>query len=364
MKYKFFRICIICSRLDQPGGIERAIVNTANLLQENGYEVMLLVLDTTSASFFPLHPQIAVYREALHFGITKKGNIISRKIDFLRHTHRLEETINSLKPDAVITTEYPFTITACLATEKTGIPVFAWEHHHFYHLQKNKFWRRLQKKFYPKAKSVICLNPGEAELFKSIGCKTDVIPNFIEQGQKAPLQSKTFITVGWLSKTKGIDLVPELAQKIFAGHPDWKWKIIGTGDEKEALVRSLRTENLSSHVQVIEPTTHDLTNDYLSASMYIMLSKFECFPMVLLEAMSHGIPCLAFDCPTGPKHIIKHGEDGLLIHQNNLEDMFMSICRLIEKENERRALGSNAYVNIDRFSPGKIFPLWEAILKR
>ena len=267
-------------------------------------------------------------------------------------------------PEAILTTEYPFTITACVATEKTGIPVFAWEHHHVHHLEKGNFWKTLQKKFYPKAKAVVCLNSEEASLFQSMGCKTVVIPNFINRREKSSQQAKTFLTVGWLSKTKGIDLVPSVAERVFAKHPEWNWRIIGTGDEKGSLLKALQTKNLSDRVLVIEPTTHDLTGDYLSTSSYVMLSKFECFPMVLLEAMSHGIPCVAFDCPTGPKHIIRHGEDGLLIQENDVNEMANAMMFFIEDEHKRNVFGNNAYTNIERFSTDNILPLWKALLRK
>jgi glycosyltransferase involved in cell wall biosynthesis len=354
-------ILILCSRLDLPGGIERAIVNTANLLQEKGHDVSILILDTTATSFFPLNEQVKIAHENLNFGIIKTGNFISRKLDFFRHIKTLKQKFKELSPGVILSTEYPFTIAAYLAAGKLKTKIFAWEHHHFYHLPKSGFWKRMHKWVYPKANGVICLNEDEARLYQSLQCKTTVIPNFIEQNEKARLTAKTFITVGWLSKTKGVDLIPSIAEKVFAKHPGWNWKIIGTGDEEQFLKQELKNRNLEKYVSVIAPTTHDLRNEYLSSSMYVMTSRFECFPMVLLEAMSHGLSCIAFDCPTGPRHIITNDENGFLIKPDDIDAFVNAIDELIVNDEKRKSFGMKAYESILQFHPDRIYKLWENV---
>lgn len=106
---------IICSGLDSPGGAERAITNTANLFFERGNKVTLLVLDERKKSFYPINIGVNVEQYHLHFGITKGGNIISRKIDFFRHIKKLKQIITRLAPTVIITTEYVHTIAARIA---------------------------------------------------------------------------------------------------------------------------------------------------------------------------------------------------------------------------------------------------------
>ncbi len=353
-------IIIICSRLDLPGGIERAVCNTANLFQSNGHGVTLLVLDETANAFYPLEQEITLLHHNINFGIGKFGNVLSRKLSFFKDIKKLKAVLNLIKPDAVISTEYPFTIATYLAVGKASVPVYAWEHHHFHHLPKSRFWNFLFKRIYPKLSSVICLNPDEARLFGSIGCRTVVIPNFTQRGNKALLDKKNFLTIGWLSKTKGVDQIPEIAKEVFAKHPDRQWKIIGSGEERKWLLNELKKKGLDANVSVIEPSTNNLEGDYLSASVYVSTSRFECFPMVLLEAMSHGLPCIAFDCPTGPRFIINNGSDGLLIEPGNVGAMAIALINLMKDEEKRQALGNAAYQNIGRFSPDKIFALWES----
>ena len=339
-------IVFICSSLNMPGGIERALVNTANLFCSKGQRVTIVILAPTGQSFYPVNPSIKLENQDLHFGITESGSVISRKIHFIQHIHALRKILKNLEADVIITTEYVFTIAAHLAMQNKKI--FSWEHHHFHHLKKNRFWRMLYNITYPKLERVICLNSSEEKYYAALGCSTTVIPNFIttplfDEGSE---NSKTLLTIGWLTHIKGIDRIPKIAELIFARHPDWRWKIIGTGAQTEPLVKQMQRKGLSGNVQFVEPVSPEMEHEYRDASLYVMTSKFECFPMVLLEAMSQGLPVVAFDCPTGPAHIINNGEDGMLIEAGNVVAMAAAIIELIENEEKRKIMGANGYKKI------------------
>ena len=131
-------IVILCSRLDLPGGIERAVVNCANLFHAYGHPVTVLIADTTAELFYPLSAGVAIEQLPLHFGITEKGNFLTRKMALLAHIFRLKKTLQRIRPDVVIGTEYPLSIAGYLANSNPGVNVFAWEHHHFHWLPKNR----------------------------------------------------------------------------------------------------------------------------------------------------------------------------------------------------------------------------------
>ena len=172
-------IVILCSRLDLPGGIERAVVATSNLLAENGHRVTLLVLDTSTASFYAISPKVAVLVEPLNFGINSDSNVFMRKVELLQHIRRLRKMLRHLSPQYVLCSEYPFSIAAYFSLWRTRINVFAWEHHHFFHLKKSWLWQLLFRFVYPKLDGVICLNEAESKFYKKIGCRAVVIPNFL-----------------------------------------------------------------------------------------------------------------------------------------------------------------------------------------
>ena len=92
-----------------------------------------------------------------------------------------------------------------------------------------------------------------------------------------------------------------------------------------------------------------------------MSSRYEGFPLVIMEAMSCGVPCVSFDCPFGPRNIIKDGEDGILVDYLNTEVLADSICKIIEDDSFRKRLGTNAKKNIQRFSQDAIMQQWQEL---
>ena len=112
-----------------------------------------------------------------------------------------------------------------------------------------------------------------------------------------------------------------------------------------------------------EPVSN-IKEKYLESSIYVMSSRFEAFPLVLLEAMACGVPCVSFDCPNGPRNIIRHGEDGLLVDYLNPKALADGICRLIADEPLRRRLGENARRNVQRFSRDAIMQQWEDLFNK
>ncbi len=346
------------------GGTERAVANVANLLHSKKHRVVILILDSTAHSFYPLHSQIQIIQKNLDFGLNKKGNVLTRKTALLIHIYLLRKVLNGLNAASIITTDYLFSIVVRLALPTSKKKVYSWEHHHFNHLEKSRFWQALYKKIYPKLDCVICLNTTEQKLFETIGCKTVVIPNFLvhQPEQKPLLRHKILLTIGWLSKIKGVDKIPIIAEAIFKKHPDWKWIIIGKGDEKDNLLNEIKKRNLASNVQVIEPVSPDLSSYYLTAAVYVLPSFFECFPMVLLEAMSYRLPAIAFNCPTGPKHIINNNEDGLLIEPENTERLTAALLQLMNDEEQRKKMGIQAQKNIRRFSADIVYAEWKKLI--
>jgi glycosyltransferase involved in cell wall biosynthesis len=353
-------IALICSRLDLPGGIERAIVNLANLFVEKGHAVTLVILDETKNSFYPLHPSIRIIQQPLFFGITEQGNLFSRKTDFIHDIIRLKRIIKALHADIIIATEYPFAIAAVFAGGRKYAKVISWEHHHFYELKKSFFWERSFRIAYPKLDSTVCLNEDEKKLFLAVGAKAIVIPNFtMPTDMRSSLKNKTILTVARIAYVKGTDLLLKTARLVFEKHPEWKWKLIGSGLVDNLANRVIAEEGIPKNLSIQKPVDHNIFSEYQNASMYVMTSRNECFPMTLLEAMSAGLPCIAFDCETGPRHIINHNIDGLLVENENPVKLAEAISSLISDEERRKKMGENAFLNVQRFLPEKIYALWE-----
>lgn len=317
------------------------------------------MLDETGKAFYPIDETVQFIQRPLSFGITPKGNIITRKIKLLNELPKLRKTLSSIKPSLIIATEYPFAVAAILCGAKKMAKIISWEHHHYYELKRNRFWNKLFNLTYPRLDAVVCLNEDERKITKPINNNPVVIPNFIAPTHStAPLTSKLILTIARLTPVKGIDNLLQAAKLVLHLHPDWKWKIIGDGEMRDKLTAFIEKENLQAKLIIQAPLHHAIQEEYQNASLYVMTSRNECFPMTLLEAQANGLPCIAFDCETGPRHIITNNENGILVEKENPEKLSDAITTLINDEQLRKKMGEKAVVNVQRFSPEVIYKLW------
>ena len=110
-----------------------------------------------------------------------------------------------------------------------------------------------------------------------------------------------------------------------------------------------------------QPVSSNIDDEYCNASIFVLASRFEAFPMVLLEAMSFGVPCISFDCLSGPSDIITNDEDGILVDKENPVKLAEAINKLIEDEEMRNKMSEAAFRNVLRFSPKIIYKEWQKL---
>ncbi|MBV6541770.1 glycosyltransferase, partial [Ursidibacter maritimus] len=101
---------------------------------------------------------------------------------------------------------------------------------------------------------------------------------------------------------------------------------------------------------------------YKNSAFIVMSSKYEGLPMVLIEAQSIGLPIVSYDCPTGPSEIIKHDKDGLLVENQNIDELAKAILYLATNHTKRLNMSNNALSAAERFSSKTILMHWEKIL--
>jgi len=355
-------IIFLCSRLDLPGGIERAIVNTAGLFCEKGHRVTLLVLDETDQCYYPIHPGLKIVQQPLSFGITKEGNIVSRKIKMLSDVLSLRKTLRQLQPTLIIATEYPFAAAAVLCGAGKRAPVWAWEHHHFAELKRNAFWERIFRYSYPRLTGVVCLNEDEKRLYSTVSNHCRVIPNFISRQQPGTGANRRLLTVARLVPVKGPDLLARVSARVLPENPGWTWKLIGSGEALSSLQSFIRENGLEQQLILQSPAGPDIISEYEKASIYVMTSRHECFPMTLLEAQAAGLPCVAFDCDTGPRHLIQNEINGYLAPDGDVERLAALITMLIRDDEKRKQMAIAAYEQMLQFSPEAVYEKWKAVI--
>ena len=148
----------------------------------------------------------------------------------------------------------------------------------------------------------------------------------------------------------------------FKKSPDWILEIYGNGSERENLQNKINKLRLEKSF-LLKGAEKNIQEKYLESSIYVMSSRFEGMPMVLLEAMTYGLPIISFDCPCGPKDIIKDNEDGFLVEFGNIEQMAEKIEKLISDEEKRKLFGKNARKNVERFSADTIMKEWKELFE-
>jgi glycosyltransferase involved in cell wall biosynthesis len=173
--------------------------------------------------------------------------------------------------------------------------------------------------------------------------------------------SKQVRAVGRYMPQKGFDRLIPAWKQISKKHPDWVLKIYGDG-MRTSLQNQINELQLNSSC-FLEPSTPNIVDRYLESSIFVLSSRFEGFGMVITEAMACGVPPVSFACPCGPKDIIKDGEDGLLVENENIEQLTEKICYLIENEDVRKEMGKKARINVERFKVENIAKQWDDLFK-
>lgn len=352
------------------GGMERIVVNKANWLAEHGCEVTIITTEQNGRpNFFPLEEGIRRcdldinYSETNSFGVIKK--FFARQKLIRRHRKGLTRIINELKPDIVISTfgnEVSF-----LPEIKDGSKKIAEIHFsRWYRLQLNRkgIWRIIDKfltcsdyRVLKKYDKFICLTKEDKYNWGSIS-NVEVIPNFIDNNsERASLVSKSMIAVGRLSYQKGYERLISAWKLVSEKYPDWTLNIFGGGELKEVLEQQIAEDRLSDKV-IIHAPSKQIIEEYKNNSALVLSSRYEGLPMVLLEAMSVGLPLISFACQCGPKDVIKQDVNGFLVEDGDIQGLADAIIKIVEDPLLRKQMGVNSLKESMSYQKETIMQQW------
>lgn len=211
---------------------------------------------------------------------------------------------------------------------------------------------------------IIALTDGDAVEWEKINSHVCVIPDMVSLNPTptySDCEAKSVIFVGRFSKQKDMRSLLKIWELVYQRHPDWQLHMYaGYGDEDKKLKSHIA--EIGKGIVLHEPTS-DIFNKYKESSMLLLTSIFEPFGLVMPEAMSCGLPVVAFDCPYGPSLIIEDGKDGFLIKNRDIHAFADKVCQLIEDVSLRKAMGQRAIVSSYRFSADKIMPMWKKLFE-
>lgn len=357
------RILFYLNSMAPAGGIERVIATLANRFCIN-MEITILVKDD-AYSYYELDNRVKLI--SLKCGVNFNMNSrLSRLLSICKNLWKGHELLKHFLNDNDFDYFYighplnalEFHLAKgisekVIVTEHGGIDAY------------NIVYKRLKKWLYPKAKAYVVPTKTDTGLYKMLGFPAIYIPHFKSQlpYSKVELGNNVAITVGRLTEAKRQWILIDLWFKLVYEHKvrDWKLYIVGDGNLKKQYVEKVQDLGLEDYVYILPPVK-DVEMYYQKASFFLLTSHSEGFGMVVLEAMSFGLPCISFDCPSGPRDMIMDGINGFLVKFDDVKELEDRTLELIYDKGKRINFGNHAYESSKAWDEEYILHEWLKIL--
>ena len=364
-------IFLLVSSMDS-GGAERVAASLANAWSERGESITLVVtFSGRGQCFYPLAEPVKLLYLADY-----AGQLGRRPRAYWARFWALRQLISGARPDAVVSFLTNVNVAALLAT--AGLPCHVFVSERTFPPARRMSWllRALRRMTYPWASGVVMLTAeGLRWLERRIpGAKGVVIPNPVRVPlpRGAPMrlpadviapERKLLLAVGRLDEGKQFDRLLQSFSTLAPRHPAWDLAIVGEGPEGPALQRQASALGLDARVR-FPGLVGNVGDWYARADLYVMTSRYEGFPNTLAEAMAHGRAAVSYDCDTGPRDIIRHERDGLLVSPvGDVAALTRSLDRLLADDAERERMAAHAAEVRERYSVDKILARWDELMQ-
>ncbi|MDQ3889805.1 MAG: glycosyltransferase family 4 protein [Actinomycetota bacterium] len=237
------------------------------------------------------------------------------------------------------------------------------------HLNMTRYGEEIRsafRRYYPRLDAYSALTEGDAAAFVELlsgGTRVVSIPNGVPAvgAPRSSNESKIVVAAGRLTHQKGFGRLLTAWSQVARTHPDWELRIFGEGKLRPRLEQQIGALGLATSARLMGYTNR-LHEEMAAASFYVMSSRFEGFPMVLLEAMTCGLPVVSFDCPNGPRDLITEGSDGFLVPEGDVALLARAITEMIELGEARRAFGQAALRKAKQYELPAIAARWEELV--
>ena len=353
------------------GGTERVTATLSNYWTQHGKEVAIATLSDGVPDFYDLHPQ--VHRVSLNLQQVSK-NVLAATHYNIRRIAAVRKLIRQNSPDVVIAMGTTANVLLSLASIGMQRRVFVGSERAYPPMPPlPKFWQVLRQYSYRYLTALVAQTAKMREWIQqnTNARRVVVIPNPVEfpipsgvphlEPQKVvSSRGKWVIAVGRLEHEKGFDLLVQAFGRITANHPDWNLAILGEGRKRPELERQRTLLGLSSRV-IFPGRVGNLGDWYQASHLFVLSSRYEGFPNVLLEAMAYGLPAVCFDCDTGPSDIVQTGVNGILVPVGDVDALSQAIDMVMRDDALRRSLAERAVEVRERFRLEKVASQWEGL---
>lgn len=357
------RILIIHRSFALVGGAERVIIDKANYLANAGYQVMLVSYEQGQHSVpYELHASIVYEDLDCRFFTLSKYSPLMRIYHFLRLRSKFRQSLRdivvSYRADIVVMASDWQTLIDIVLDASGNIPVIAEFHNAYDYVVRNVeisgsrlkqkltklyYWRTL--KHLKRCARLVVLTDADADNWRRHFSNVEVIPNpvtlYPEVIDDIPKDKGRIIFVGRFNHEKRIDRLVLAFSMIADKYPEWHVDIFGEGNEKQTILDQIASLKLENRIIIHNPTKA-IYDEYKRSEMLVLCSEHEAYSLVLVEAMSCGIPCVSMDCPVGPRELILDGVTGCLARNGSVQDLAAKMEWLITHESERKEMGARA----------------------
>lgn len=335
------------------GGVNRVVSIIASKLAEKGYTVHIISRYEGKEALFELHKDVRLHELFPHF----KSKYLTFGIEYIR----LRKIVRDNRIDLLISAGATFFTIAHFIKR---VRHFEWDHVSFWHGNKMLQWgRRLAAR---KADKVIVLtNDNKVQFEKIKGCRAEIVrifnPETFVPDVVSDINSKNIISVGYIGKQKGYDMLVKAWQLIPVQlKKEWTLQIAGEDEGDLAFLQEYIAKNEIEGIKFLGFRT-DIKQLMAESAFYVMSSRWEGLPMVLIEAQTLGLPIVSFDCKTGPKDIVAK-DTGILIRENDIQGMANALERMMTDIGFRKICQEKALEAAQRFRVGSIVEQWIKVI--
>ena len=371
-------IILVCNSEQELGGLTTWIHHIAQLFADRGHSVRVVgvtpptVRDTRPRELgYPtetLCPEGLPGRTRARGGPLRRLDLAARRAGARREAVRTQavERLNTLfraaRPGAVVIVAQVWAMELVVDADTTGLKVIGMSHESFEATKATSRFLRVQR-YYADVDRLLALTQQDADAWARQGMSSvSAMPNPLPLTAEhtAPRTAKVVMSLGRLSHEKGYDMLLDAWAQVAPRAADWTLRIYGDGEEREALKAQCAALGLQDSVD-FAGRTGDVASALRGSSVLVQPSRAEGFPLTLLEAMAHGIPCVSFDCAPGVREIIEDEVDGLVVQPGDVDAFARAVSRLIDDRELRERLGDRAFQEVQRFAPETIAVRWEQL---
>ena len=378
MQNRPLKIVYCTPALYMAGGVERVLTLKANYFAEHfGYDITIILTEGKNKPlFYPLSDRIKIVNLNVNFEELWTCSFVKKVFVYLSKQRifkkRLTAELMRIRPDITVSLlrrEINFINDIKDGSKKIGeLHVNRANYRNFEKGDANfiknlfsKFWMNSLVSHLKQLDKFIVLTEEDKASWTELS-NVEVIPDPLafDITEVSPLKAKRVIAVGRYVYQKGFDLLLQAWAKIEKQFPDWELAIYGMGDRSpyDDLAKQLGVDMNRCH---LNGSTQNIRKEYLESSLFVFSSRFEGFGMVLIEAMACGLPVVSFDCPCGPKDIVSHDEDGLLVPSGDIDKLADAMECILYDENMRNRYALAAAKNVQRFFLPEVAKRWQIL---